>query len=257
MADAGAIVEAKKGSDFWMRSSWLLSSSVRMSFGSMMITLGRYLGDLSKQKGGKPTSMSYILIFNRVPKEYDFSEDNKLPAGICIPIDQWHDFKRAFAYFFMHLESKSLAEMKLSFGFQDENWILGGHIYEGAKDESFKKPIRNRASVLFSKEKTEMITDAIAAWKPKHKAPPIPATVESHRNALLDEEAAISLDGSGGEDDEAESECGGRDSDEFDDECDIPSTQAQTEGQKKQKKASSSRKDFAAFKKPRTLAARK
>lgn len=205
----------KKESDWWSRHAWWISSSCRLVFGSQMLTVGLYHGELSKKRNG---AMDYLVYFNKVPKHLsDTTPTSRLPGGTAVSLDQWDDFKMSFAYLYMFMESKSIPEVSLMFGFKDTDWIKEGRRFEDGKNDQLMTPLRNMFALRHSKEKAKYLEKALTDWKPINPPPAPRKTAETDMNALLEEEDDEDADDAASKDGDDDGSTGTRHGSDFDD----------------------------------------
>lgn len=158
----------KNKSDFWLRSSWSLSSTCNVTFGQFLVTYGKYHGESGKYQSNVP----YVLVLSGIQPDQDPNKSNlpltkegKLPIGFAFSVRQWSDFKQAFALFYMYKESACEDEVKLMFGL-DENWLKQGKLYNDTQKDNFKEPAIDDDKVTASLEKSEILAACLNDWEP-------------------------------------------------------------------------------------------
>lgn len=143
-----------------------------------MITTGRYRGD-SQDKVKK--DMTHILIMDKIPPDPKSSADGRMFHGIAIPIKDWYDVKRAFAYYMMFMDSLSISEIELMFGLDDTCWEHNVKLFDDGRVDNLPLPAKNYERAKQSKEKAEVMVAAIEKWKPGQRA----ARQQSSRHTIL------------------------------------------------------------------------
>lgn len=149
--------------------------------------------------------MDYLLVLNKVPRgQVAVTPDSRLPGGISVPMSQWDDVKRSFAFFLMVYENKCAEEVKIMFDFEREDWYKeNSRVYGDGKNDQLPIPEQNKAALRYSKEKASVLAKALEEWKPRNKRPPPPMTVDSYANDLLEEQNDIDSDDKEDDEDDA------------------------------------------------------
>lgn len=167
------------------------------------MTVGSFYGTSST--GSKIEGSKKILIFPRIDtdkKEGDYwspryhpkpTPPGKLPNGIAINQSQWPDVKRSFAFLMAMMDSLSLAEVRILFDLDEEDFDKSTHSFEGDEDKNeiddaaFQEPQRDRAKLRRSKSRAKALADALAAWqKTNPEFNPLKKVEEEEEAAMAD-----------------------------------------------------------------------
>lgn len=156
---------------FWLRKHWYLSSAIKLKSGGMMITEGTFQthDPTSHFKPVPPKNSNFILIFSKLdqypPANQSSGQEARLPNGLAIKIDQWNDFKKAFARYFMMKESKSQHEINLMFGLTETSFANDKVITDITQwnKDSLQ---RDSGLVLHSKNRASAMARAIKSIPP-------------------------------------------------------------------------------------------